>query len=145
MKFAEPGPVTREEQERALAALREQPPSADILEAIRLCSSWLDLERALAAARADYLAVCQAVGIVYQADGHNDEPGPLVDVLQAIKENAQLRAEAERAKRLLRGYSTVCVCKNPRNPYFGASCDLCLSTAAILGPPESRPAQEEVR
>lgn len=40
---------------------------------------------------AAYLRVCQAIGIVYQADGRNDAPGPIEDVLREI---AELRRKA---------------------------------------------------
>lgn len=41
---------------------------------------------------ADYLAVCQALGIVYEADGHPDHAGPISDVLREI---ARLKAKAD--------------------------------------------------
>jgi hypothetical protein len=41
---------------------------------------------------ADYLAVCQALGIVYQADGFADHAGPIADVLREI---AVLKAAKE--------------------------------------------------
>lgn len=39
-----------------------------------------------------YLRVCQALGVVHQADGHNDAPAPVDSVLAAI---AELRRKAE--------------------------------------------------
>lgn len=36
------------------------------------------------AARRDYRAVAEAAGVMYEADGHNSEPGPVDAVVQAI-------------------------------------------------------------
>lgn len=36
--------------------------------------------------RADYLAVAQALGIVYQADGHADEPGSVEEIVAHVRE-----------------------------------------------------------
>ena len=45
----------------------------------------------------DYLAVCEALGIVYHADGHAPAAAPIEDVLREI-ERLQRSARAVRTK-----------------------------------------------
>lgn len=42
-------------------------------------------EERIAALEADLLAIAQAVGIVYEADGHNPVPGPTSEIVRKIR------------------------------------------------------------
>ncbi len=51
----------------------------------------------LASLQADHLAVCQALGMTYEAEGHNSAPAPVDDVLRVVRElkwNAGRESEA---------------------------------------------------
>lgn len=53
-----------------------------------------DTVDALEEVRADFLACAQAIGVVYEADGHPTHPGPVEDVVRHIQEALRAQGQA---------------------------------------------------
>lgn len=108
---------------------------------------------------ADYLAVCQALGIVYQADGFSDHAGPIADVLREVARlksiadarldaDLRLRSEADRLRKVERA-AVEYVAAAERARFAGASGDwqradgLFADLAALTrGPEEVGPSEK---